>query len=85
MTYVKKPPFFENLSDKAEDLKDSGCKTIINFGRHGNNRPYLSSWQYSERSPTGEYFMKHQILPKDYNSYGSRKEIISYDERYIAI
>ena len=24
-------------------------------------------------SPTGEYFMKHQILPKDYNSYGSRR------------
>jgi len=23
--------------------------------------------------PTGEYFMKHQILPKDYNSYGSRR------------
>ena len=24
-------------------------------------------------SPTGEYFMEHQILPKDYNSYGSRR------------
>ena len=24
-------------------------------------------------SPTGEYFMKHQILPQDYNSYGSRR------------
>ena len=24
-------------------------------------------------SPTGEYFMKHQVLPKDYNSYGSRR------------
>ena len=24
-------------------------------------------------SPTGEYFMKHQILPKDYNSYGARR------------
>ena len=23
--------------------------------------------------PTGEYFMEHQILPKDYNSYGSRR------------
>ena len=26
-----------------------------------------------KESPTGEYFMKHQILPKDYNSYGSRR------------
>ena len=24
-------------------------------------------------SPTGEYFMENQILPKDYNSYGSRR------------
>ncbi len=26
-----------------------------------------------KESPTGEYFMHHQILPKDYNSYGSRR------------
>ena len=26
-----------------------------------------------KESPTGEYFMEHQILPKDYNSYGSRR------------
>ena len=26
-----------------------------------------------KESPTGEYFMQHQILPKDYNSYGSRR------------
>jgi aconitate hydratase len=26
-----------------------------------------------KESPTGEYFMKFQILPKDYNSYGARR------------
>ena len=26
-----------------------------------------------KESPTGEYFMEHQILPTDYNSYGSRR------------
>ena len=26
-----------------------------------------------KESPTGEYFMKHQILTKDYNSYGARR------------
>ena len=26
-----------------------------------------------KESPTGEYFMQHQILSKDYNSYGSRR------------
>jgi aconitate hydratase len=26
-----------------------------------------------KESPTGEYFMEHQILPKDYNSYGARR------------
>ena len=26
-----------------------------------------------KESPTGKYFMEHQILPKDYNSYGSRR------------
>ena len=26
-----------------------------------------------KESPTGEYFMNYQILPKDYNSYGSRR------------
>ncbi len=46
-TYVKKPPFFENLPSPAGNIQ--------------------------KESPTGEYFMKHQILPKDYNSYGARR------------
>ena len=24
-------------------------------------------------SPTGDYFMKYQIVPKDFNSYGARR------------
>ena len=38
-TYVKKPPFFENLSDEPEGFKrNKRCKTIINFRRHDNNK-----------------------------------------------
>ena len=26
-----------------------------------------------QNSPTGDYFMEHQILQKDFNSYGARR------------
>ena len=37
-TYVKKPPFFENLTDEPEGFKSiKECKTFINFRRHDHN------------------------------------------------
>jgi len=73
-TYVKKPPFFENLSDKPEGFKSiKDARPLLILGDMVTTDHISPAGNIEKESPTGEYFMKHQILPKDYNSYGSRR------------
>ena len=73
-TYVKKPPFFDNLTDEPEELKDiKDARPLLILGDMVTTDHISPAGTIEKESPTGEYFMKHQILPKDYNSYGSRR------------
>jgi aconitate hydratase len=73
-TYVKKPPFFENLSDQPEGFKPiKDARPLLILGDMVTTDHISPAGNIQKESPTGEYFMKHQILPKDYNSYGSRR------------
>ncbi len=73
-TYVKKPPFFDNLSDQAEGFKEiKNARPLLILGDMVTTDHISPAGNIQKESPTGEYFMKHQILPKDYNSYGSRR------------
>jgi aconitate hydratase len=73
-TYVKKPPFFDNLSDQPEGFKPiKNARPLLILGDMVTTDHISPAGNIQKESPTGEYFMKHQILPKDYNSYGSRR------------
>jgi len=73
-TYVKKPPFFDNLPDKPEGFKEiKDARPLLILGDMVTTDHISPAGNIQKESPTGEYFMKHQILPKDYNSYGSRR------------
>jgi len=73
-TYVKKPPFFENLTDEPEGFKKiKDARPLLILGDMITTDHISPAGAIQQDSPTGEYFMKHQILPKDYNSYGSRR------------
>jgi len=73
-TYVKKPPFFDNLSDEPEGFKDIiDARPLLILGDMVTTDHISPAGSIQKESPTGDYFMKNQILPKDYNSYGSRR------------
>ena len=73
-TYVKKPPFFENLTDEPEGFKEiKDARPLLILGDMVTTDHISPAGTIQKESPTGNYFMKHQILPKDYNSYGSRR------------
>ena len=73
-TYVKKPPFFENLPDKPEGFKKiKDARPLLILGDMVTTDHISPAGTIQKESPTGEYFMQHQILSKDYNSYGSRR------------
>ncbi len=73
-TYVKKPPFFDNLPEKPEGFKEiKDARPLLILGDMVTTDHISPAGNIQKESPTGEYFMKHQVLPKDYNSYGSRR------------
>ena len=73
-TYVKKPPFFDNLSKEPEGFKEiKEARPLLILGDMITTDHISPAGNIQKESPTGEYFMEHQILPKDYNSYGSRR------------
>ena len=73
-TYVKRPPFFDQLSDEPEGFKEiKDARPLLILGDMVTTDHISPAGSIQKESPTGEYFMKHQVLPKDYNSYGSRR------------
>ena len=73
-TYVKKPPFFDNLPDQPEGFKEiKDARPLLILGDMVTTDHISPAGNIQKEGPTGEYFMKNQILPKDYNSYGSRR------------
>ncbi|MEK9741286.1 MAG: aconitate hydratase AcnA, partial [Flavobacteriaceae bacterium] len=73
-TYVKKPPFFENMADDPEGFKPiKDARPLLILGDMITTDHISPAGSIQKESPTGEYFMKFQILPKDYNSYGARR------------
>ena len=73
-TYVKKPPFFENLKDKPEKFENiENARPLLILGDMVTTDHISPAGAIQKDSPTGEYFMKNQVLQKDFNSYGSRR------------
>ena len=73
-TYVKRPPFFDNLSDQPEGFKPINDARILLLLADSVTTDHISpAGSIKKESPTGDYFMKHQIQQKDFNSYGARR------------
>ena len=73
-TYVKNPPFFENMSDKPEGfIEIKNARPLLILGDTVTTDHISPAGTIQKESPTGEYFMKHQIQQKDFNSYGARR------------
>jgi len=73
-TYVKKPPFFENMSEEPEGFKKiSEARPLLILGDTVTTDHISPAGSIKKDSPTGDYFMKHQVQEKDFNSYGARR------------
>jgi len=73
-TYVKKPPFFENMSDQPEGFKKiDDARPLLILGDTITTDHISPAGSIKKDSPTGDYFMEHQVQQKDFNSYGARR------------
>ena len=73
-TYVQNPPYFEGMDKKARPIEDIIEARILGLFLDSITTDHISpAGSIKEASPAGEYLRDHQIRPKDFNQYGTRR------------
>ncbi len=73
-TYVRKPPFFEKLSNEPAPLQDiAGARVLALLGDSVTTDHISPAGNIAKNSPAARYLMEQGVEPKDFNSYGARR------------
>jgi aconitate hydratase len=73
-TYVKNPPYFENMPAKPAPVKDiAGARVLCYLGNSVTTDHISPAGSIKPNSPAGQYLIEHGVKPVDFNSYGSRR------------
>jgi aconitate hydratase len=73
-TYVRKPPFFDDLPTEPEPLTDiEGARVLAILGDSVTTDHISPAGSIKRDSPAGAYLIERGVQPKDFNSYGSRR------------
>jgi aconitate hydratase len=73
-TYVRRPPFFENLApgpDAPADIKDARALAVL--GDSVTTDHISPAGSIRRDSPAGRYLQEHGVTPAEFNSYGARR------------
>jgi aconitate hydratase len=73
-TYVKEPPFFQNFSAQTSPLRDiEGARTLLVLGDSVTTDHISPAGSIAAASPAGQYLIEHDVVPLEFNSYGTRR------------
>jgi aconitate hydratase len=73
-TYIRKPPYFENMVDPATSVQDlSGLRVLAMLGDSVTTDHISPAGNIPADSPAGKFLIEHGVKPGDFNSYGARR------------
>ncbi len=73
-TYVRQPSFFQDLPEEPAPVRDiEGARCLAKLGDSVTTDHISPAGSIKKDSPAGEYLQEHDVKPKDFNSYGSRR------------
>ncbi|MGB7751731.1 MAG: aconitate hydratase AcnA, partial [Candidatus Acidiferrales bacterium] len=73
-TYIKHPPYFENMPLKPTALQDlHGLHALAVLGDSVTTDHISPAGSIPADTPAGKYLIAHGVQPKDFNSYGARR------------
>jgi len=73
-TYVRRPPYFENMPAEPEPLEDiRGARVLALLGDSVTTDHISPAGAIRPDSPAGKYLIEHGVQRRDFNSYGSRR------------
>ncbi len=73
-TYVRRPPYFDDMPREPEPITDiHGARVLARLGDSVTTDHISPAGSIKRDSPAGRYLVEHDVAPKDFNSYGSRR------------
>ena len=73
-TYVRRPPFFENMASQPAPVTDIASARVLAILGDSVTTDHISpAGNIAKTSPAAKYLADHGVSPKDYNSYGARR------------
>jgi aconitate hydratase len=73
-TYVREPPYFENLAQEPESLEDIvDARVLVMVGGSVTTDHISPAGSIPIDSPAGRYLVEHGVGWSDFNSYGARR------------
>jgi len=73
-TYVQNPPYFEGMSPEKGEISDiEGAAILAILGDSVTTDHISPAGSFKPETPAGKYLEAHQVAPRDFNSYGSRR------------
>jgi aconitate hydratase A / 2-methylisocitrate dehydratase len=73
-TYVRQPPFFQELPREPEPITDiEEARVLAVLGDSVTTDHISPAGSIKRDGPAGTYLQEHDVQPKEFNSYGSRR------------
>ena len=73
-TYVRKPPYFENMVDPKTSVRDlAGLRVLAMLGDSVTTDHISPAGNIPADSPAGKFLIAEGVKPGDFNSYGARR------------
>ena len=73
-TYIKMPPYFENMPKTPPALADIHCAKVLAILGDSVTTDHISpAGSIPVDSPAGKYLIAHGVKPHEFNSYGARR------------
>ena len=73
-TYVRKPPYFENMADPKTSVRDlDGLSVLALLGDSVTTDHISPAGSIPADSPAGKFLIERGVKPPDFNSYGARR------------
>ncbi|WP_204114682.1 aconitate hydratase AcnA [Shimia biformata] len=73
-TYIQNPPYFQGMGPEPGKIENIiGAKPLLILGDMITTDHISPAGSFKESTPAGRYLLEHQVPPREFNSYGSRR------------
>ena len=73
-TYIKKPPYFDEMADPRAPIADiAGLRALAMLGDSVTTDHISPAGSIPKETPAGQHLIGFGVQPKDFNSFGSRR------------